>query len=131
MNIKTFQLILSINNKRRNCNDKFYGVQTTIFHRKRAQISVSKRIQVLSVLQNSNNIKTPARQFSTATILIQPAQLRKWMKQMDFSLKEWLSNRKPAPFTMDLPLNKRAYKKQFMTGSSSKVRLNSQFLLMK
>lgn len=40
---------------------------------------LSKNIRIFSYLQKASSVKAPTRQLTTTTILIRPAQTRKWM----------------------------------------------------
>lgn len=53
----------------------------------KGQISVKRKLTILKYLGDNGNIRTTARHFSTATLTIQPSQIRKW-KAAESTLKE-------------------------------------------
>lgn len=65
-----------------------------LFKMGRAQLSVKKKIQILTFLRESKNIKATARHFSTSAITIRPAQIRVWIKQEHFLIEKMTTNPK-------------------------------------
>lgn len=82
---KHLDITFYMENERRDCTGKFYDIQKTFFWNNGQRGNFcQEKVQILSLLQNSNNIKAAFRQSTIATVLIRPAQTRTWMQQKSF-----------------------------------------------